>query len=179
MQGGVIDLPNVKFLTGVMRGRFSKGDGQLYVCGMSAWGTSQMMKPGGLYRLRYTGRSLPIPIQLHAGETGIKLTFAQPLDQEKARQISNFEVKTWDLVRSSEYGSDRYNVQTLEITEARLSGDGKSVTLVLPAIEPVDVMTVRYTIADAEGNPVQGILQNTIHKLGHLPADGLEARAIP
>jgi len=37
-QAGVIDLPGVKFLSGVMRGRFNPQDGNLYACGMSAWG---------------------------------------------------------------------------------------------------------------------------------------------
>ncbi len=57
VQGGVIDLPGIKFLTGVMRGRFNPGDGQLYACGMSAWGTDQLLRGGGLYRVRYTGKT--------------------------------------------------------------------------------------------------------------------------
>ena len=64
MQGGVVDLPGIKFLTGVMRGRFNPGDGQLYACGMSAWGTNQMLRGGGLYRIRYTGKPLTTPIHL-------------------------------------------------------------------------------------------------------------------
>ena len=34
-QGAVIDLPGIKLLTGVMRGRFNKQDGQLYVFELS------------------------------------------------------------------------------------------------------------------------------------------------
>ncbi len=175
MQGGVIDIPGVKFMTGVMRGRFNPDDGQLYACGMSAWGTNQMMKGGGLYRSRYTGKPLSIPLELHAAETGMKLTFAARLDAEKATKISNYEVKTWDLKRSSNYGSDRYNVQTLNITKAELVDNGKSVMLIIPEIAPVDVMTISYQIADKEGNPVAGTLQNTIHHLKTVPKGALEA----
>ncbi len=164
-QGGVIDLPGIKFMTGVMRGRFNPEDGQLYACGMSAWGTNQMMKGGGLYRLRYTGKPLPVPIQFSTEEAGVKLAFATSLNPEKVSNPANYEVKTWELKRSSEYGSERYNVRTLSVAKADISEDGKTVMLNLPDIAPVDVMTIRYKLADTEGNPMEGTLQNTIHAL--------------
>lgn len=169
MQGGVIDLPGVKFLTGVMRGRFNQEDGHLYACGMSAWGTTQMMKGGGLYRLRYTGKPLTFPVQLKARETGIELGFASKLDIESAQDLTNYEVKTWDIVRSSKYGSDRYNIRELKVLKSMVLSDGKSVKLVIEDIEPVDIMTIKYNIKDTEGNQLQGTVQNTIHKLSKEP----------
>lgn len=164
-QGGVIDLPNVKFNTGPMRGRFNPEDDQLYIVGMSAWGTSQQMQGGGLFRLRYTGKPLSIPVQLNAEETGMRLTFAAPLDKKKAENLNNYKVKTWKLKRSSEYGSERYNIRTLEVERVVISNDGKSVKLIMPDIEPVDVMTISYKLTDTENNPIEGTLQNTIHNL--------------
>jgi len=175
MQGGVIDIPGVKFMTGVMRGRFNPADGQLYACGMSAWGTNQMMKGGSLYRLRYTGQPLSTPLQLHAKTDGVEFTFAAPLNLELAEEASNYEVKTWNLVRSSNYGSDRYNVQTLKIDKAQLSADGKTVKLTLPDIQPVDVMTISYQLTDTEGNPIEGTFQNTIHHLRPASEEQLQA----
>jgi hypothetical protein len=175
MQGGVIDVPGIKFMTGVMRGRFNPTDGQLYACGMSAWGTNQMMKGGGLYRLRYTGKPLTIPLQLNAQETGMKITFAQKLDPEQVQRASNYEVKTWELKRSSKYGSERYNTRTLKVTKAKLSEDGKTIKLTIPEIVPVDVMTISYQVVDTEGNKLEGTLQNTIHNLRPEPREKLEA----
>ena len=169
MQGGVIDVPGMKFYTGVMRGRFHPDDGNLYLCGMSAWSTSQNMRPGDLYRIRYTGKPLTLPIKLSALESGIALTFAQNLDPDTASDIKNFEVQTWDLVRSSDYGSDRYNEKTLDISKVEIHGDGKTVKLLLKDIAPVDVMTISYDINDDQGNPMQGTVQNTIHNLGQEP----------
>ncbi|MEM8889193.1 MAG: DUF6797 domain-containing protein [Bacteroidota bacterium] len=166
MQGGVIDLPGIKFMTGVMRGRFNPEDGHLYACGMSAWGTSQMMKGGGLYRVRYTGKALSVPVKMQASREGLELTFASPLDKAFALNKENYEIETWDLIRSSEYGSERYNRTELEIAECRLLKDGKSVRLYLEGIKPVDVMTISYTLKDAMGNPLSGKVQNTIHHLG-------------
>jgi len=169
MQGGVIDLPGVKFLTGVMRGRFNPEDGHLYACGMSAWGTTQLMKGGGLYRLRYTGKPIPLPVELKAWESGIELTFASALDLAKAIDINNYTVKTWDIVRSSKYGSDRYNIQTLNVSAVNLRADGHSVKLLMKDIKPVDIMTISYDIMDIEGNQMQGTVQNTIHNLRQEP----------
>lgn len=165
-QGGVIDLPGVRFLTGVMRGRFNPKDGHLYACGMSAWGSSQTMRVGDLYRVRYTGKALPIPVGLKALETGVELTFVEDLDPGTVEDTGNYTVKTWNLLRSRKYGSKRYNTKTLNISSAQLLPDGKTVQLRLDDMDPVDVMTISYKIKDTYGNVKQGTLQNTIHNLG-------------
>lgn len=165
MQGGVIDLPDIKFLTGVMRGRFNPQDGQLYACGMSAWGTNQMLRGGGLYRIRYTGKPIPVPLALSISQSGVELKFAAAIHKQRAMEIDNYKIKTWDLVRSSSYGSDRYNEQNLRITKAEQSADGKSIKLFLDEIAAVDVMTISYDLTDNDGNPLKGTVQNTVHHL--------------
>jgi hypothetical protein len=164
-QGGVIDIPGISFYTGVMRGRYNPQDGNLYACGMAAWATSKNIRPGDLYRIRYTGKPLPLPVDLKAWKSGIELGFAEMLDPELAADTAHYQVKTWELVRSSRYGSDRHNQKTLRIAKAVLQPDGKSVKLYLPDIQPVDVMTISYQLKDQQGNPMQGTVQNTIHNL--------------
>ncbi|MCW5516895.1 DUF6797 domain-containing protein [Muriicola sp. Z0-33] len=165
MQGGVIDLPGIKFLTGVMRGRFNPGDQQLYACGMSAWGTNQMLRGGGLYRIRYTGRPLTTPVGLKVTRSSIVLSFASALDKKTASEINNFEINSWDLIRSSAYGSDRYEEKTLNISAAELSEDGKTIKLLVDSLQKVDVMTIDYELRDIAGNILKGTVQNTIHQL--------------
>jgi hypothetical protein len=166
MQGGVIDLPGIKFLTGVMRGRFNPSDGHLYACGMSAWGTNQMLRGGGMYRIRYTGKPITTPVDLKTTTSGITLQFDSKLDAEKATDIKNYVVKTWNLKRSKKYGSDRYDKQTLPITKVELLKDGKTVKLFLKDIEPVDTMTISYDIMNTNKISLQGTVQSTIHNLG-------------
>ena len=166
MQGGVIDLPEIKFLTGIMRGRFNPGDQQLYACGMSAWGTNQMLRGGGLYRVRYTGKPLTTPIAFKAATNTIQLQFATGLDTPSAINTENFKIQSWNLLRSSAYGSDRYDEKTLKINEAVLSDDLKSIRLIIDDLQQVDVLTLDYDIKDVQGNPVKGSLQATIHQLG-------------
>ncbi len=162
-QGAVIDLPGVKFLTGVMRGRFNPIDGQLYTCGMSAWGTNQMMRGGGLYRLRYTGKTIPIPIKMKVHEKGIQLNFDSLIDPTSGNNSSNYEIKTWQLLRSKKYGSERLNQKVLKITNAKTSSNG--IFLSIENLEKVDVITIDYKIKNTKGEPLSGSIQGTIHQL--------------
>ena len=61
MQGGECALPIPRFPTGVMRGRFHPGSGQLYTCGLFGWAGDQT-EPGGFYRVRVTGKPMFLPI---------------------------------------------------------------------------------------------------------------------
>ncbi len=165
-QGGVIDLPGVKFRTGVMRGRFNPADGQLYACGMSAWGTSQTIKGGDFYRLRYTGKTLPIPVKMNVKNKSITLSFDTPLSPASVADLANFDVKTWGLLRSRKYGSARLDKKTLKITNAQVQANGKSLTLTIDNLEKVDVFTVDYRIKNTKQEPLKGSIQGTIHQLG-------------
>jgi glucose/arabinose dehydrogenase len=164
-QGAVVDIPGMKFYTGVMRGRFHPDDKHLYLCGMSAWSTSQNMRTGDLYRIRYTGKPVTVPVGLAAEADGIKLTFASSLNADQVTHADNYEVQTWDIIRSKKYGSERHETQTLKIDKVELSADGKTVKLFLPDIRPIDVMTIKYKVVDAAGNVFEGRVQNTIHNL--------------
>lgn len=164
-QAALVDLPGVKFQTGVMRGRFNPGDGNLYACGMSAWGTSQVMRGGEFSRLRYTGKPLSIPVKLSNWADGVELTFAAKLNVVLSAKPENFEVQTWDLLRSRAYGSKRLNTQSLKITGIKMGADGKTVKIMLDGIKPVDVMTIAYTVTDDAGNKYKEKVQSTIYQL--------------
>lgn len=168
VQGGIFELPIPRFSTGVMRGRFNPGDEQLYLCGLSAWGSTQPQL-GGLYRIRKVDQPMHIPIGLKATTQGIALNFTDELDAGIAAQISNYTVKTWDLLRSRKYGSQHYNEQILEVTKAVLGKDKKSILLTIPQIKPTWVMEIQYQIKDDRGKIIEGLVQNTIHQLGENP----------
>ena len=169
-QAGMVELPVPQFPTGIMRGRFNPKDGQLYALGMSAWATNQMIQVGGFYRIRHTENPLHLPIELKALTTGMQLTFASPLDRESAANPENYTVSTWDLERSANYGSDRYNTRVLDIEDITLSSDGKTVHLLLPSIEPTWIMDIQYELKSESGKEFEGIVQNTIYKLESPPA---------
>ncbi|WP_299549528.1 DUF6797 domain-containing protein [Seonamhaeicola sp.] len=165
MQGGVIDIPGIRFYTGVMRGRFHPDDENLYLCGMSAWSTSSNERPGDLYRIRYTGNPIPMPIKLNATKDGMRLVFAEVLDLKSAADISNYTVNSWNFLRTSDYGSDRYNEKELKVVGAKVLPDNKSVELIIDNIKPVDAMTIKYKLKTEAGFALEGTIQNTIHTL--------------
>ena len=164
MQGGMcaFDLP--QFPTGIMRGRFNPVDGQLYCCGMFAWSSTQE-QPGGLYRIRYTGKAVPLPIGLHALDTGVEIEFSGAIDPNSVTDPANFAIQAWDLKRTANYGSDHYNERRWAVTSARLLPDGKTVSLAIPDIAPTWGMEIVYAIRAADGKPLQGKIHNTIHHL--------------
>jgi len=164
-QGGLVELPVPQFPTGIMRGRFSPKDGQFYICGMSAWSTSQMIQVGGIYRARYTEKPLNLPVKMEALSSGMMLTFSDELDETTAERIENYTISTWDLKRTRNYGSDRYNVKELSINKVTILDDNKSVLIQLPDIKPTWIMEIKYKLKDSDGKAFEGAVQNTIYKL--------------
>jgi hypothetical protein len=165
IQGGVFELPIPAFSTGVMRGRFNSADGQLYAVGLSAWGSIQP-ELGGFYRIRYNGEKATIPIGLHVQSNGIKIRFSHELNSKDVENIKSFQVQTWDLKRTRKYGSDHYNTQTLLVTSATLSKDKKELFLTITGIKPTRTMEINFQFMDENGQPIKGLIQNTIHQIG-------------
>jgi hypothetical protein len=165
VQGGIFELPIPRFSTGVMRGRFNPGDGQLYLCGLSAWGSTQPQL-GGLYRIRKVNQLMVIPVGIEATKTGMKLTFTEKLDVKTVQDTSRYIVRIWDLIRSRKYGSKHHNEQRLQVAKAELDASGKTISLTIPSIKPTWVMEISYKIKDSRGNSREGLVQNTIHQLG-------------
>jgi hypothetical protein len=167
VQGGIFELPVPRFSTGVMRGRFNPGDGQLYLCGLSAWGSTQPQL-GGLYRIRKVDQPLTIPVGIKATTKGIELNFTDELDAKSVADVAHYTIKTWDLLRSRKYGSKHYNEQTLAVTNATLGKDKKSIKLTIPNIKPTWVMEIQYQLKDERGKSLDGLVQNTVHQLGKI-----------
>ena len=95
----------------------------------------------------------------------MQITLSADVDRATAENPANYAVKTWSLKRTANYGSKHYDEQRLEITAAKLSKDGRTVLLEIPEIKPTWCMEIRYSIRGSKGEPVDGVIHNTIHKL--------------
>jgi len=164
VQGGMCQLPMPQFPTGVMRGRFHPENGQLYCCGLFAWAGNQT-QPGGFYRVRYTGKPVHLPIGLSATKSGMTITFSAALDPKMAGDPKNYAVQTWSLKRSEQYGSKHYDEKLAKVTAAKVSEDGKRLTLEIADMKPTWGMEIKYNIKASDGSTVQGFLHNTVHRL--------------
>lgn len=165
MQGGMVALPLPPLPTGVMRGRFRPADGHLYLCGMYAWAGNRH-QPGGLYRIRATGKPAYLPVGYHVTRDGLSLTFSDPLRADAAADVHNFGLKVWDLVRSERYGSPHVHDRPLRVTAAALSADGRTLTLTIPELRPTRGLELWYSVRGADGREVDGLLHGTVHRLG-------------
>ena len=165
-QGGMCRLPMSQFPTGVMRARFHPQDGQMYACGMHAWGSNQTDRPGGVYRIRYTGRAAHVPVVLQAHRAGMRITFSERLDPVWAANSDNYLIEAWTLKRTANYGSEHHDQRILDVADVELSDDCVTVDLKIPKISPTWCMQIGYRLKGSDGQVFNGVIQNTIHELG-------------
>ncbi len=171
-QGGVVRIPDFDFPTGVMRGRFHPGDGQLYACGLFGWAGNKT-RPGGFYRLKHTGKPVHVPVAINALKEGVSLTFTHELDPETAADPESYLVKRWSYKRTRNYGSRDYKADgsqgrdTAEVTGVKISNDKKSVLLQIADMKPIMQMQIEYKIDTADGEYLSHRIQNTIHAIGN------------
>ena len=165
-QGGMCQLPIPDLPTGMIRGRFSPVDGQLYVGGMFSWAGSRQEQEGGLFRVTYKGGPVDLPIELQANKEGVDIKFSDRLDRPTSEDATRYEVKTWDLKRTKNYGSKHFNERSLKVTTAELLPDGKTVRLAIPDLEPTWGMEIICRLKSPSGNEFRRVIHNTIHHLG-------------
>jgi azurin len=143
-QGAVIPLPG-EFRSGVHRGRFNPRDGQLYVTGMTGWGT-YTPADGSFERVRYTGGDVQLPLAWRAHENGILLTFSLPLDQSTAGSADRYFAQAWNYHYGPHYGSSEFSPRhpgvpghdALSIRSAHVINGGRSLFLEIPELQPVN-----------------------------------------
>lgn len=164
-QGAVCALPMPDFPTGIMRGRFHPRNGQLYVCGLSAWGSSQTQQEGGFYRLRPTGRPACLPVAWHIRPDGVELTFSEPPRRATATEAGRYTVKVWGLRRSANYGSPRLDEHALPVTHAEVLADPRTVRLTVPGLAPTLVVEIVCRLQDADGTEVERVITGSIHQV--------------
>ncbi len=177
-QGGVVPLPG-RFLSGVMRGAFNPRDGQLYVSGLRGWQTSAV-RDGCFQRVRCRPEKLQLPIALTAHANGLRVTFSEALDRKTAEDPGSYDAQRWNYRWTEKYGSKDWSVanpdkegrDTLTITAAKLSADGKTVFLQIPDLKPSMQMQLRYNVNAASGKPLRSEVYHTIHRLDALPESG-------
>lgn len=178
IQGGVSRFP-LRFTSSAMRARFNPRDGQLYVAGLRGW-QSNAAREGGLDRVRFTGAPVHMPTALRATAKGLQVTFTSPLDASAA-DPDKWSVEAWNYRWTAGYGSGDFSPRAgaaedkgvrgkehdaLGVASAKISPDGRTVSIEIPGIKPVMQMRVAWRLKAADGTPLQGEIHNTIHALG-------------
>lgn len=171
-QGGTMQFPTTPgdFESGIMRGRFSPHDGQLYVSGLRGW-QSRAIRDGCFQRVRYTGRPVHLPVAVKTYSNGIKLTFTEKLDKNFVENPGNYFVEQWNYKYSKEYGSPDVSVKNAEqigrdevpVESATLMDNDYAVFLEMPGRHPVHQIQISWLMNSARGERFRGAFAHTIN----------------
>lgn len=182
VQGAAVPLVG-DFSSGVHRGRFNPADGQLYVTGMSGWGT-YTPDDGCFQRVRYTGAPVILPIGIKIYADGIWLKFPQSLPKSVEDASAHF-AQAWNYRYSSSYGSPEFSVthpdvpghDWMAITDVSVSASRDELFVQMPDLRAVNQLHLNLALTDAARiDPGQTTdLFVTIHQL----AEPFDRWAVP
>jgi hypothetical protein len=163
-----------------MRGRFNPGDGQLYLAGMRAWQTDGV-HDGAFHRVRYTGKPVYMPKELHVKKNAIAITFTIPVDPVVAVNIQNWVVHQWNYQWTKEFGSKMYSAKNpskivsetqpgnpVAVRAIKVSDDKKTVLLEIADLKPVMQSRIKFNMKFADGMELMN--QEIIHTINRVPA---------
>ena len=131
---------------------------------MFAW-AGDRTQPGGFYRIRPNGNPVTVPIALQAKPGALTIELSDPVDMEAAADPSRYVVKVWGLVRSANYGSPHVDEHELVVESVSVTEDGRRVTLKVSQLAPTWCMEVKARWIDSQGNSIERVIHNSIHKL--------------
>lgn len=172
MQGAIVPLLE-DFSAPLLNGAVGPHDGQLYLTGFQIWG-SRATEVSVFARVRRTDEPSPLPVDVHAGLQGVLLRFDRPIDAATATDIARYDVQRWNYQRTEAYGSGHFMLDgspgqdRLAVAAAHLSNDGQTLLLVIPGMREVMQMGVGYTLAGADGAPIDGTVHLTVHAVDEL-----------
>ncbi|WP_244298458.1 hypothetical protein [Micromonospora cremea] len=107
-------------------------DGAIYVGGLGAggnWGQTGKLSYG-LQKLTPNSATTFEMLAMRATTAGFEVEYTQPVSAETAANLAaHYKIKQWRYQATSSYGGPKIDEETLTVTSATLSADGKKVTL--------------------------------------------------
>ncbi|MEV4657080.1 ricin-type beta-trefoil lectin domain protein [Micromonospora sp. NPDC049301] len=107
-------------------------DGAIYVGGLGAggnWGQTGKLSYG-LQKLTPNSTSTFEMLAMRATTAGFEVEYTQPVSAETAANLAtHYKIKQWRYQPTSSYGGPKIDEETLSVSSATLSADGKKVTL--------------------------------------------------
>jgi len=183
VQGGAVRFP-LEFATGLLRPEFRPQDGQLYLSGLFGWGTRQR-NMGGFYRVRYTGKPVYMPEELHVTKQGVYITFTKPLDLRSAEDETNYSCSRWNYKWAAHYGSDHYKRngekghEKVKIQSAKLQEDKRTVFLQINDMAEVMQMQTGFNIKASDGTTIKSDIFHTVNVLSSKKGEAMVAHYPP
>ncbi|GAB3933713.1 hypothetical protein GCM10027614_05280 [Micromonospora vulcania] len=121
-------------------------DGAIYVGGLGAggnWGQAGKLTYG-LQKLTPNSATTFEMLAMRATAAGFEVEYTQPVSAETAANLAaHYKVKQWRYQPTSSYGGPKIDEETLTVTSATLSADGKKVTLAISGLKAGRVVYLR------------------------------------
>ena len=109
-------------------------------------------------------RSISAPVLLHLmDDFEVARVSAQTFAKFGPRGLGEFEWGRSEIDPKKPFDVEDYSIALLKFKS------GKTVTLEIADMQPTWCMEIRYSIQSPEGLNVQGVVHNTIHRLGGIP----------
>ena len=132
-------------------------DGDIYLGGIGYDGNWN--QPGklryGFQKLRANDTVTMDIFKTEITSTGFKLTYTKPLSTETRQNLATkYQAQQWRYNATAAYGGPKLDQETLSVTGATISADGKTVELLVPGVKPGRVIYLRsarpFAAADGE-----------------------------
>ena len=130
-------------------------EGHLFVGGTNrGWG-SRGPKDFAVERLDWTGKTPFEVAEMRAKPDGFELTFTEPVDGKTAGDVKSYAMTTYTYILQSSYGSPEVDRTTPTIESAAVSGDGRTVRLVVTGLRKGHVHDLRLEgVRSRAGSPL-------------------------
>lgn len=121
-------------------------DGTLYVGGLGAggnWGQTGKLR-FGLQKLELNG-NVPFDMEsMKVVEGGFEITYTEPLSAATIAGLADeYSLEQWRYKATSQYGGPKLDEETLEVTGATASPDGRTVSIQVAGMKPDRVVHLR------------------------------------
>ncbi|WFE53790.1 ricin-type beta-trefoil lectin domain protein [Micromonospora sp. WMMD1155] len=121
-------------------------DGAIYVGGLGAggnWGQTGKLAYG-LQKLTPNSTTTFEMLAIRATTAGFEVEYTQPVSAETAADLAaRYKIKQWRYVATSNYGGPKIDEETLTVTSATLSSDGRKVNLAVAGRKAGHVVHLR------------------------------------
>ncbi|MGX1794859.1 family 16 glycoside hydrolase [Streptomyces albidoflavus] len=159
--------------------RISMGpDGAIYAGGLGAggnWGQEGKLTYG-LQKLTPSGDMAFDMLAMRAKPGGFEVEYTEPLSEETAANLAeSYQIEQWAYAPTADYGGPKIDEETLSVSEATLSEDGRTVTLSVPGLKANRVVHLRSPrpFSSAEGTELWST--EAWYTLNSLPGDQPQA----
>lgn len=143
----------IEFETPLLKGAMNPRDGRPYFVGFQIW-DSVAKRLEGLCRLRVVEESDGAPESVEVLRDGVRLTFSEALDPERALNPANYQASSWEYLRTPDYGSPQFRgdgapgLDAWFVHSVLLSENKRSVFLAIDGVRETMQLEVQYNLFD-------------------------------